>query len=245
MVDLGQCPFCGEERFVDLFEVWPEERAFQLDTCCEESQEDLRDQLAHAAEDLGAMERVRFLEPLRELFELYGMPIRQAYASRRELAIRLDWGLTLGPVRQKVAKAFIGEHHRHNPPPPGWKWGHGLYNGDELVGICWVGRPVARALDHTQVLEVNRLCVRPDLDPELVWNACSMLYAAAAREAKGRGYQKLITYTLESEDGTSLRAAGWEQEATTRGGSWDTPSRRRTDRAPTCPKVRWARELAA
>ena len=242
MVALGECPWCGEDRWVDLLEVWPEERAYQLDSCCGESWEDLQAHMDYAL-GLGSQERVRYLGPLRELFALYGLPIRQTYA--QDGRVQLDWGLELGEVRQKVAKAFIREHHRHNPPPPGWKWGHGLYNGPDLVGICWVGRPVARALDNGETLEVNRLCVRPDVPGELVWNACSMLYGAAAREARRRGYRRLVTYTLETEDGTSLRAAGWEPEATTSGGSWDTPSRRREDKAPTCPKVRWARELAA
>jgi hypothetical protein len=36
-----------------------------------------------------------------------------------------------------------------------------------------------------------------------------MLYSAAWRAAKAMGYSRIITYTLLSENGASLRAAGW------------------------------------
>lgn len=42
------------------------------------------------------------------------------------------------------------------------------------------------------------------------------------------GYTKIITYILESELGTSLKASGWEKEADGVGGSnWNVPSRPR------------------
>lgn len=37
--------------------------------------------------------------------------------------------------------------------------------------------------------------------------------AACARRAKREGYAKIITFILQSEPGTSLRAAGWTLEA--------------------------------
>jgi hypothetical protein len=105
-----------------------------------------------------------------------------------------------------------------------------------------VGRPVARLLDHTRVVEVNRVCIA-ELEPELVWNACSMLYAAAAKEARRRGFETIVTYTLEDERGSALRACGWTAAALTRGGSWNRTSRPREDKAPTGRKVRWELEL--
>lgn len=157
----------------------------------------------------------------------------------------LDYGLRLGEVTLAEAKAFVREHHRHNRPPCSWRWGHGAFNGSDLVGVAMVGRPVARLLDHTRIVEVNRLCVDHSIPSGLVWNACSLLYGAAAREARRRGFERIITYTLERELGTALKAVGWEAAALTRGGSWDRPSRRRRDTAPTCRKVQWERELAA
>jgi len=223
------CPWCGEERFLDVLEYWPEERAWMFDTCCEGSHQDACE---HAAQDPRGFGR---------WFEgVTGCYVRQGYQSTVEPDfLRLDFGLTVGPVKQADAKAFISEHHRHNNAPAGWKWGLGCYNGHELIAVLWVGRPVARKLDHTKIVEVNRLCVNPDLDPELVWNACSKLYAEAAREAKTRRYDRAITYTLASESGGTLVAAGWTPTHRTEGGSWDRPSRARTDKAPTCQKIRW------
>ncbi len=40
-------------------------------------------------------------------------------------------------------------------------------------------------------------------------NVCSFLYGAAARAAAAMGYNRIITYTLDSENGASLRASGW------------------------------------
>jgi hypothetical protein len=237
------CDFCGEERVLDLLDVWAGERAWQFDTCCEEYHETLVADLQYAAE-LPARERVKFLAPLRALFAEYGIDIRQAFDSWQDGAFRLDYGLELREIEQRDAFAFIAAHHAHNKPPRGWRWGHALYNGEQLVAVAIVGRPVARMIDGATTVEVTRLCSDRTVDAALVWNASSMLYAAAAKEAKRRGYRKAITYTLETESGASLQASGWTPEAKTRGGSWNTPSRPRQDQAPTCPKVRWARALA-
>lgn len=234
------CEFCGEPRFFELLDCWTDERAWIFDTCCEEYHETLLADLEYAAE-LTPRERVKYLAPLRAKFAEWGIDIRQAFASESEMAFRLDYGLELATIPLTDAKAFIREHHRHNVPPLSWRWGHALYNGDKLVAVATVGRPVARMIDGTTTVEVTRLCVDASLDSALVWNACSMLYAAAAREAKTRGYKKAITYTLETENGGALAASGWTAEAKTRGGSWNRGSRPREDKAPTCRKIRWAR----
>lgn len=234
--DDGACTFCGELAELELLEVWPDTREFQLDTCCEELH-------AHAVDEMAGWDRKTW-----QAFMLDGalLDVRQVICEPQTRGSwTLDYGLRIGPVEQATAKAFVREHHRHNAPPAGWRYGLGCYNGGELIAVAMIGRPVARALDPATVVEVNRLCVDPDAEPGLIWNACSMLYGAAAREAKARGFRRIITYTLESERGTTLRAAGWTQAATTKGGSWDTPSRRRRTSAPTCPKIRWERELIA
>jgi hypothetical protein len=234
--DAAACPFCGEEAGgVELLEVWREDRAFQISGCCEASE-------ALWREEMETWDRKAWAAWFASEA---GLQVRQVCGPGPTSGATLDWGLRLGEVEQRDAKGFVRDHHRHNRPPAGWRWGHGVYNGDELVAVAMIGRPVARALDPAEVVEVNRVCVRPDLVEGLVWNACSMLYAAAAREAKRRGFSRIITYTLESEAGTTLRAAGWEPVATTRGGSWDRPSRPRDDRSPTCPKIRWERQLRA
>jgi hypothetical protein len=104
-----------------------------------------------------------------------------------------------------------------------------------LVGVVTIGRPVARMLDNGTTLEVTRCCT--DGTP----HAASMLYGAAWRAVKALGYRRLITYTLKSETGVSLRAAGYRAlyETRDRPDGWDTPSRPREIKAPTEAKTLW------
>lgn len=136
------------------------------------------------------------------------------------------------------AAAFVSAHHRHHTQPAGHKFSIGAYRGARLVGVVIVGRPVARRRDDGQTLEVTRLCVLPG-EP----NACSFLYGKAAKSAFALGYRRIGTYTLKSEPGTSLKAAGWTLIGETPGKSWSVPSRERTDKHPIEPKLIW--ELVA
>lgn len=131
--------------------------------------------------------------------------------------------LRLVPVSFSEANDFIQAWHRHHRPVPGWKFGVGVANDDDiLVGVAVVGRPVARHYDDGLTLEVNRTAT--DGTP----NVNSMLYGACARAAFALGYRRLITYTMEGESGSSLRAAGWRvvAERPARAGWW-APSRPR------------------
>lgn len=233
-IEFNACPYCGEELLVDVLDYWHDDgtgkATWLFETCCEGSHTEA---VAFSQEDPRGFGRW--------FSERTGEPVRRSYG--RDGQMRVDFGLRLEAVTLAEAKAFVDQHHRHNKPPCGWRWGHAVYNGRKLVAVAMVGRPVARALDHTKVVEVNRLCVDPTLDPELVWNACSMSYSAAAKTAKRRGFERIITYTLESEGGVALRASGWTATTTTKGGSWSTPSRPRKDKASTCRKVRWERGL--
>jgi hypothetical protein len=240
---VDRCYWCGEVDYpLDLIEAWPEERAWMFDCCCEDRHEALIEELNEAVA-MPPAERARYLAPLRELFEGYGIPFRSVFADG-EGGLRWEEGAEVAPVEWQTARSFVEQHHRHAQAPRGWRYGFGARCADRLVGVVTVGRPVARMIDGQRVVEVNRLCVDPDLDAALVWNVASQLYAAAAREAKRRGYERIITYTLETEKGTTLRAAGWTPVARTRGGKWDRPSRARTEAAPTCRKVRWERALS-
>ena len=142
--------------------------------------------------------------------------------------------LLLCPVDFPSAAEFIRLYHRHHLPPVGWKFGVGIERDGEVVGVITVGRPVARMLDNGFTLEVTRCCVK-----EGVQNGASMLYGAAYRASRALGYRRLITYTLQSEPGTSLRAAGWKEIGAAGGGSWNVPSRPRVDKAPTEQKTLW------
>jgi len=117
------------------------------------------------------------------------------------------------PVTFREANRFLEQHHRHHGSVAGGKFAIGLYELDTLIGVACCGRPVSRVLDDGLTLEINRLCC---LNSEK--NACSMLYGRSCLVAKDMGYRKVITYILESETGSSLRAAGFTLEARNVGG---------------------------
>lgn len=141
------------------------------------------------------------------------------------------------PLELKQANEFVSSLHRHHQPVHRDKFRIGAWHNGRLVGVVQVARPVSRMLDDGETVEVVRLCTDGTKD------VCSFLYSKAARIAKEMGYKKIITYILESESGTSLKAAGWEQEAVTSGGHWTRPSRPRSTTAPTVPKKRYSKIL--
>jgi hypothetical protein len=144
--------------------------------------------------------------------------------------------LQVTPISFKEANEFVKNYHRHHKPVPGSKFCLAVSLGTEVVGVAIVGRPVARLLDDGWTLEVNRCCTNGTK------NACSKLYANAWQAAKALGYTKLITYTLASEGGASLRGAGWRclGEATTKvGQGWNVKSRPRVDTHPLQQKLKW------
>lgn len=137
-------------------------------------------------------------------------------------------------VELSDASAFVSKHHRHHTPPIGHLFSLGAFLGDDMVGVAIVGRPVSRHRDDGLTAEITRLCVR-----EGVRNAASFLLGKCARAALALGFRRIGTYTLARESGTSLRAAGWVVVGEVKGRSWDTPSRRRTDKHPTEDKLLW------
>ena len=141
--------------------------------------------------------------------------------------------LHLQPISYLEACQFITDHHSHHLPPQGWKFGIAVNDGEKVVGVITIGRPVSRNLDDGLTLEVTRCCT--DRTPHVA----SKLYAAAWRAVKAMGYKKLVTYILEEEPGTSLKAAGWKVYAESKGGSWSRDSRKRIDQHPLQGKLRW------
>lgn len=139
------------------------------------------------------------------------------------------------PISRKEANDYIEKLHRHHGKTVGDKYRLGAVVGNKIVGIVQVGRPVSRYLDDGKTVEILRLCT--DGTP----NVCSYLYSRAVKIAYLLGYEKVITYTLLSENGASLKASGFTLDGVTRGGSWSCKSRPRTDKAPTCQKKRWVR----
>lgn len=146
--------------------------------------------------------------------------------------------LRIKPLTLKRANEVVAELHRHHKPVQGHRFSLGLYDDATLVGVVICGRPVARGCDPDTTLEVTRLVT------DGTYNACSKLYGAAARVGKEMGFEKVQTYILESEDGTSLKASGWVKEADVVGRQWThTDGKpRRTDQ-PNDNKTRWAKQL--
>lgn len=145
---------------------------------------------------------------------------------------------TAVPLELKEANAFVEKLHRHHDLVYRDKFRLGAMKDGKLVGVVQIGRPVSRLLDDHSTVEVTRLCT--DGTP----NACSFLYAKAAQIAQKMGYHKIITYILQSENGVSLKAAGWScEDYCCGGGHWDRPSRKRTTTAPTESKQRWSKIL--
>lgn len=134
-------------------------------------------------------------------------------------------------IRLDEANAFVARLHRHHKPVVGHLFSLGATLNDELVGVAIVGRPVSRMRDDGLTAEVTRLCT------DGTRNACSFLYGASARAAFALGFKRIGTYILATEPGTSLTGAGWRLIGETKGGSWSRPSRGRTDKHPTEPKL--------
>ena len=145
--------------------------------------------------------------------------------------------LSLIPVSLSEANAFVAQHHRHHKPVAGHKFSLGCMANGRLVGVAIVGRPVSRYLDNGLTLEVNRLCT--DGTP----NACSFLYAAAWRAARAIGYRKIITYILDTENGVSLRAAGWSCAGVAGGKRWTGKRRPAADLYPAQMKYRYEQSI--
>lgn len=153
--------------------------------------------------------------------------------------------MKLTPISLTDAKEFVRKHHRHNMPPVSWKFGVGLTIGSQTVGVAIAGRPVGRGLDKPTNIEITRVCVVETK------NGNSRLYGAITRAAAALGYEAAYTYTLQSESGASLKAAGFEVDAVLDPRpTWDCPSRRREqtnmfgeERRPTEAKIRWIKRL--
>ena len=111
------------------------------------------------------------------------------------------------PITLREANEFISLRHRHLGKAVGCKFALGLADENgELIGVAVCGRPVSRYYDNGETLEICRVCT------DGTHNACSMLYGACVRVGKAMGYRRIITYTLESEHGSSVKAANFKYD---------------------------------
>lgn len=109
-------------------------------------------------------------------------------------------------IELNEANRFISNHHRHSLPlkPINVKYVLGLENENELVGVAILGRCVSRYLDEEGVIEIRRLATNG------LKNSSSFLLARCCDLAFALGYQKIITYTLDIESDSSLKATGFQ-----------------------------------
>ena len=145
--------------------------------------------------------------------------------------------MRIAPITFKVASEYINRYHRHHNATVGCKFCIAVVDDSgQIHGVAVCGRPVSRHLDDGATLEINRVCT------DGTRNACSMLYGASCRIAKAMGYLKVITYTLASEDGASLKASNFVCEGTAGGTHW-TGTRNRGQNIPAEMKTRWGKNL--
>lgn len=144
--------------------------------------------------------------------------------------------MEIRPITFKQASVFIDQYHRHHNATVGCKFCLGLYVNNSMVGCAVCGRPVSRHLDDGFTCEINRVCT------DGTYNACSKLYGACCRVAKAMGYKTIITYILESEPGTSLKASNFVCEGTAGGLKW-TGVRDKGQDIPHEMKTRWVKSL--
>lgn len=148
------------------------------------------------------------------------------------------------PLTLKEANEFVDLHHRHNKRCQGHKFSIGCIKNDELIGVMIAGRPLARKLDDKLTLEVLRLCIKSPAPK----NACSFLYNKCWNIWIQMGGKKVITYTLTSESGSSLKGAGWKIENITKPLSknakgWETRNNRKKQDIYYREKFRWGKCL--
>ena len=146
--------------------------------------------------------------------------------------------MQLVPITLKQANDFVAAHHRHHGPVTGWKWGVGVEQDGELIGVGIAGRPNSRMTQskEPQTIEVTRVCTLGHK------NVPSMIYGALSRAAFALGYTKIISFILCTETGHSLKCANWKCIGKTAGGSWHRPSRTRHNDHPLEPKLKFALE---
>ena len=132
---------------------------------------------------------------------------------------------TLAHVELKDANVFIERLHRHHSRIQGHRFSLGALFCDRLVGVIVVGRPVG-GQHQSDWVEVTRCCT------DGTFNACSFLYAVAARAGAALGFQRIQTYILDTEPGVSLKAAGWQFERMSHPVGWHHDGGRAARKVP-------------
>lgn len=157
--------------------------------------------------------------------------------------------ISVKPISIKEANGFIAEHHRHHRPTTrnNGKWALAAVDlSGEVVGVVIASSPVSATYMDGVTIELTRLCVK-DGAPK---GACSFLLSKCCAIWRSMGGERIITYTLASESGASLKGAGWTMAGTVKPHKrWQNKSK--TDGIERAKlqiyevvKYRWTRTLA-
>jgi len=145
--------------------------------------------------------------------------------------------MKIAPITYRNACEYVNRFHRHHKASVGCKFAISIIDDTGIVhGVAICGRPVGRYFDDGFTLEITRVCT------DGMANGCSMLYGACCRIAKQMGYRKVITYTLESEHGASLKASNFTYDGIAGGTHW-TGKRNKGQPLPNEMKKRWVKHL--
>lgn len=163
---------------------------------------------------------------------------------------RIHQGLVIDPEPYcDEHRAMLRDSHYLALPPPGCLFAiavrplaRGLFGSEgsgPLMGVCLVGRPVARALPQDgSVGEVTRLVLRPGLP----YATASAVLRRAAEVAKARGMASLIAYHDRTRHtGCVYRKAGFRKDGASkaRASGWESRGGRASADQPGTPKRRW------
>lgn len=129
------------------------------------------------------------------------------------------------PITLREANDFVSAYHRHNgrTSRDGGKFAIGVADESGLVGVAIVGNPLSATYMDGYTAEVLRVCTAPNSP----LGANSFLYSRCWQAWRAMGGQRLITYTLTTESGASLRGAGWQVLHKTKDGhnDWEAKAR--------------------
>jgi len=167
--------------------------------------------------------------------------------------------LWIGPQRYDAATRgwFARQDHYLANAPPGCLYAIGVTAGARallgeyprsvgpLLGLCIVGRPVARHLPQDGSMgEILRIW----LTPGLPYGTASRVLRRAIDEARHRGMATLIAYHDRSRHtGCIYKKSGFHQDGTTdpRAGGWGSRSDRKSGDYPAASKRRWRIDIRA
>lgn len=112
------------------------------------------------------------------------------------------------PITLREANDFVEQFHRHSKRTSrdGGKFAIGASDESGMVGVAIIGNPLSSTYMDGFTAEVLRVCVLPTAPK----NTCSFLYGRSWRVWQAMGGRRMLTYTLQTETGASLKGAGWK-----------------------------------